>query len=107
MPFAQYGNKAILVLDKEQPDPAAVVGLLVVTLGRQAQPGRQCRLSRLREDRGLDRRATRSLKRLTEAKKFLTVGRKGVDDAGAHLEAMKEEIKVRLDELKAEIDKAA
>jgi hypothetical protein len=49
----------------------------------------------------------RSLQHVTEAKKFLAVGKKGIEDATAHIEALRQEIKALLDELKAEIDKAA
>jgi hypothetical protein len=108
VPFAQYGDKAILVLDKEHPDPGAVS---LAYLWSRWVARRNLADSAASPDFGkieaLIAELTRSLQHLTEAKKFLTVGRKGIDDAGAHLEAMKQEIKLLLDDLKTEIDKAA
>ncbi len=108
VPFAPYGDKAILVLDKDHPDPNAVKLTYLwsrwVARSKLADSAASPDLAKVET---LITELARSLQHVTEAKKFLTIGKKGIDDAAAHIDALKHEQKTLLDELKAEIDKAA
>jgi hypothetical protein len=108
VPFAPYGNKAILVLDKEDPDPSAV--RLAYMWGRwvakRELAGKDDAVDLARVESLLDD-ARRALQRATQMKKCHTTARKSIDEATAQVEGLVAEVTAALDDLCAEVGKAA
>lgn len=108
VPFAPYGNKAILVLDKEDPDASAV--RLAYMWGRwvakRELAGKDDAVDLARVESLLDD-ARRALQRATQMKKCHTTARKSIEEATAQVEGLVAEVSAALDDLCAEVGKAA
>lgn len=106
VPFAQYGDKAVIVLAKDEPDPALI--RLAYMWARWV-----ARRSVATEDEALDiarvqtliDEARRTLERVTQIRRFHTTARKGIEEAGVQVDAISTEISSVLDRLVVEIDK--
>jgi hypothetical protein len=97
VPFAQYGDKAVLVIDKDDPDEGAVRLAYIWSrwvakrkLGEEVES-----IDTAKIDDQIDE-ATRSLEHVTHMKKFHTQAKDRIEDASTHLESMAREIKSAL-----------
>lgn len=107
VPFAQYGERAVLVIDKDDPDESAVQ--LAYMWARWVAR------RRLGEDNAgidIDKIETlisdtiRALEHASQVRKCHTMAKKGIEEANEHLDTMTREIKSTMDELRSEIETA-
>jgi hypothetical protein len=105
VPFAQYGERAVLVIDKDDPDESAV--RLAYMWARWVA---RRRLSENNASIDIDKIETlisdtiRALQHASQVRKGHTMARKGIEEAGEHLDTMTREIKSTMDELRSEIE---
>jgi hypothetical protein len=105
VPFHYAGNKAIVVLDKEGLDDAAL--RLAYMWARWVVRRELCgtpvdeldivRVAALIDD------ASRGIERCTTIRKYHTQARKGIDQAGAELDAMVDDVREALDAIAEEL----
>lgn len=105
VPFHYAGNKAIVVLDKEGTDDAAL--RLAYMWARWVVRRELCgtpvdeldveRVCALIDD------ASRGIERCTTIRKYHTQARKGIDQAGAELDAMVDDVRESLDAIAEEL----
>ena len=107
VPFAQYGERAVLVIDKDDPDESAV--RLAYMWARWVA---RRRLGENNASIDSDKIETlisdtiRALERASQVRKCHTMAKKGIEEAGGHLDTMTREIKSTMDELRSEIESA-
>jgi hypothetical protein len=105
VPFWAYGEKAVLVIDKEDPDESAV--RLAYMWARWVA---RRRLAEYNASIDIDRIETlisdtiRALKLASQVRTSHTLAKKGIEDAGAHLDIMIREIQSAMDQLRSEIE---
>ncbi|MDB5478850.1 MAG: hypothetical protein JWM96_1345 [Alphaproteobacteria bacterium] len=106
--FSTYGCKAVLVLDKDDPDPLAVrlAYMWARWVAKRELVSDTNEIDAARIESLIDE-ARRALQRATTVKKCHTSARKGIDEATAHVDALVGEIVAVLDDLHAEVTKAA
>lgn len=109
IPFTQYGTKAILVIDKDEPDP----GLVRLAYLWSSWVAKR-HLTESDEDtvdlgriESLVEEARRALQRITTIKRSHSTARKSIDEAGGQLDSLQTEVASVLDQLESEIDTAA
>jgi hypothetical protein len=106
--FTQFGDKAVLVLDKDDLDPGAV--RLAYMWARWVA---RRKLSETDSAIGVERvdsliaDATRALEQARQVRKCHTMAKKVIDEAGAHLDTMTCELDTIFGSLRQEIQKAA
>jgi hypothetical protein len=105
VPFMTYGNKAILVVDKDEPDAGAfrlayMFGRWVArrALGDHADELDVARVESLIDD------AQRAVARIAQVRKCHSTAKKGIEDAAGQVDALVHEVEVALDGLRKEID---
>jgi hypothetical protein len=107
MPFIAYGSKAIVVVDKNDPDMGA---LRLAYSWARLMACREMLAERpeIDVDRidGLIQEARRALGRVTQVRRFHSAARKGVDEAGQHVDGIARDIAATLDSLESEIARA-
>lgn len=105
VPFAPYGDRAVLVIDKDDPDESAV--RLAYMWARWVA---RRRLGETNASIDIDKIETlisdtiRALQHASPVRKGHTMAKKGIEEAGGHLDTMTREIKSTMDELRAEIE---
>jgi hypothetical protein len=107
MPFGIFGNKAVLVLDKDDPDELCIQiayawarGLARGSCTELADQVDLERIEALVDD------ATRALGDARYVRKGHTMARKGIEEAGRHLESLTRDVQMALADLRTEIAKA-
>lgn len=107
VPFSPYGNKAVLVLDKDDPDPHAIrlAYMWARWMARRELAGADT-LDAARIEALIDE-ARRALQHATQVKRAHTSARKGIDDAASHVDTLIAEVTSALDGLATEVAKAA
>jgi hypothetical protein len=107
VPFAQFGDKAVLVLDKENPDEGAVrlAYMWARWVARRKLGESDASIDLTRVETLIDD-ATRTLEHGKQVRKCHTMARKGIDEAGAHLDTMTREFDAVLSALRQELEKA-
>jgi hypothetical protein len=106
VPFAQYGDKAVLVVDKEDPDNGAIqlAYMWARWVARRQQSDGDVGIDVARVET-LVADATRSLENVKQVRTCHTKARKSIDDAGTHLDTLTREIHSALSDLRVEIEK--
>jgi hypothetical protein len=105
VPFAPYGERAVLVIDKDNPDESAV--RLAYMWARWVA---RRRLGENNASIDIDKIETlisdtiRSLQHASQVRRGHTMAKKGIMEAGEHLDTMTREIESTMDELRSEID---
>jgi hypothetical protein len=105
VPFVAYGEKAVLVIDKEDPDESAV--RLAYMWARWVA---RRRLGEYNASIDIDKIETlisdtiRALKLASQVRTSHTLAKKGIDEAGDHLDTMTREIQSAMDRLRSEIE---
>jgi hypothetical protein len=105
VPFVPYGERAVLVIDKDDPDESAV--RLAYMWARWVA---RRRLGENNASIDTDKIETlisdtiRALQHASQVRKGHTMARKGIEEAGEHLDTMTREIKATMDELRSEIE---
>ncbi|MDQ1537893.1 MAG: hypothetical protein QOE58_2286 [Actinomycetota bacterium] len=106
--FANWGDKAILVLDKDDPDPMAVrlAYMWARWVAKRELAGHDDEVDLARVEVLIDD-VRRALQRTTYVKKCHTSARKSIDEATASIEVLATEVTTALDQLCDEVNKAA
>jgi hypothetical protein len=105
VPFVAYGEKAVLVIDKEDPDESSVQ--LAYMWARWVA---RRRLGEYNATIDIDKIETlildtiRALEHASQVRKGHTMAKKGIEEAGQYLDTMTREIKSAMDELRGEIE---
>jgi hypothetical protein len=107
VPFAQYGERAVLVIDKDNPDENSVQ--LAYMWARWVA---RRRLGQSNVGIDIDKIETlisdtiRTMEHASQIRKCHTMAKKGIEEAGEHLDTMTREIKSTMEELRSEIETA-
>lgn len=108
VPFATYGNKAILVLDKDDPDPLVIrfAHMWSRWVAKRDLSNDEVEIDTDRIEALIDD-ARRALQRVTQIKKHNTQARNSIDSASEQVTALADEVERALRDLDTEISKAA
>ncbi len=108
VPFATYGNKAIVVLDKEDPDPLVIrfAHMWGRWVAKRDLSNDDVQIDTVRIEALIDE-ARRALQRVTQIKKHNTQARNSIDAAGEQVAALADQVEQALRDLDTEITKAA
>jgi hypothetical protein len=105
VPFVPYGERAVLVIDKDDPDESAVrlayMWARWVARRRLSENNTAVDIEKIET---LISDAIRALQHATQVRKCHTMAKKGIEEAGEHLDTMTREIKSTMDELRSEIE---
>jgi hypothetical protein len=105
VPFAPYGDRAVLVIDKDDPDESAVrlayIWARWVASRRLGENNVSIDVEKIET---LISDTIRALQHATQVRKCHTMAKKGIEEAGEHLDTMAHDIKSTMDELRSEIE---
>jgi hypothetical protein len=105
VPFAPYGDRAVLVIDKDDPDESAVrlayIWARWVASRRLGENNVSIDVEKIET---LISDTIRALQHASQVRKCHTMARKGIEEAGEHLDTMARDIKSTMDELRSEIE---
>jgi len=105
VPFAQYGERAVLVIDKDDPDESAVrLGYMWARWVARRRLGENNASIDIDKIETLISDTIRALEYASQVRKGHTMAKKGIEEAGGHLDTMTREIKSTMDELRSEIE---
>jgi hypothetical protein len=105
VPFAQYGERAILVIDKDDPDESSVqLAYMWARWVARRRLGENNPSIDIDKIETLISDAIRALEHASQVRKGHTMAKKGIEEAGSHLDTMTREIRATMDELRSEIE---